>query len=59
MKDDGNLIFKVGKLKETEGLYRDGLAHLDTVKNDNKDLRELKKTILLNLSTVLNKAEDY
>lgn len=45
-KDDGNAKFKAGKLKEAEGLYRDALAHLDTVKNDNKELKELKKTIL-------------
>jgi hypothetical protein len=59
MKDDGNLKFKGGKLKEAEGLYRDGLSHLDTVKNENQGLLDLKKTILLNLSTVLNKAGEY
>lgn len=59
MKDDGNLRFKAGKLKEAEGLYRDGLSHLDTVKNENKDLTDLKKTLLLNLATVLNKAGDF
>lgn len=59
MKDDGNLRFKAQKFKEAEGYYRDALAHLETVKNDNKDLRELKKTILLNISVVCNKSGDY
>lgn len=58
-KDDGNAKFKLGKLKEAEGLYRDALAHLDTVKNDNKELKELKKNILQNLSVVTNKTGDY
>eukprot|EP00347_Sterkiella_histriomuscorum_P016903 403351409 len=58
-KDDGNLKFKAQKFKEAEGLYRDALAHLDTVKNDNKELRDLKKTILLNLSVVTNNTGDY
>jgi hypothetical protein len=32
---------------------------LDTVKNDNKDLKDLKKTVLLNLALVNNKTGDY
>ena len=35
------------------------MAHLETVKNDNKDLKDLKKTILLNISVVCLKAGDY
>lgn len=35
MKDDGNLKFKSQKFKEAEGLYRESLAHLETVKNEN------------------------
>ena len=58
-KDDGNLKFKEGKLKEAEGLYKDALAHLDTVKNVTKELQDLKKTILQNLSVVQNKTGDY
>jgi len=58
-KDDGNLRFKAQKLKEAEGFYRDALAHLDAVKNDNKELKDLKKTILLNLSIVTNNTGDY
>lgn len=58
-KDDGNLKFKAQKYKEAEGLYRDALAHLDTVKNDNKELKDLKKTILQNLSLVTNITGDY
>jgi tetratricopeptide (TPR) repeat protein len=59
LKDDGNLKFKAQKLKEAEGLYRDSLAHLDTVKNDNKDLKDLKKTVLVNLALVNNKSGDF
>jgi tetratricopeptide (TPR) repeat protein len=58
-KDDGNLKFKAQKYKEAEGLYRDAFAHLETVKNDNKELRDLKKTILLNISVVTNNTGDY
>jgi hypothetical protein len=32
---------------------------LDTVKNENKELTDLKKTILLNLSVVTNNSGDY
>ena len=53
-KEDGNLRFKAQKFKEAEGFYRDGLLHLDTVKNDNKEIKDLKKTILVNLSVVTN-----
>jgi len=58
-KEDANLKFKAGKHKEAEGLYRDALAHLDQVKNDSKDLRNLKKTILLNLSVLTNSTGDF
>ena len=34
-KEDGNLKFKDKKFKEAEGLYRDALAHLSSVKNRN------------------------
>jgi FK506-binding protein 4/5 len=59
MKDDGNVRFKAQKFKEAEGFYRDALGHLETVKNDNKELRELKKTVLLNIAVVTNKTGDY
>ena len=58
-KDDGNLKFKEGKLKEAEGLYRDGLSHLETVKNDNEELKKLKVVCNQNLAMVLNKAGNY
>lgn len=58
-KEDANLKFKGGKLKEAEGLYRDALSHLDTVKNDNKEIKDLKKTLLQNISLVCNKNGDY
>jgi FK506-binding protein 4/5 len=59
MKEDGNIKFKAQKFKEAEGLYRESLVHLETVKNDNKELRELKKTVLLNIALVCNKSGDY
>lgn len=58
-KDDGNLRFKAKKFKEAEGFYRDALAHLETVKNDNKEIKELKKTILQNICVVCNNSGDY
>ena len=58
-KDDGNLKFKEGKLKEAEGLYRDGLSHLETVKNDNDEIKKLKVVLNQNLAMVLNKAGNY
>ncbi len=46
LKDDGNARFKLNECKAAEGHYRDALAHLETVKNDNNDLKALKVTIL-------------
>ena len=59
MKDDGNLKFKASKLKEAEGLYRESLAHLETVKNQTKELTDLKKTVLLNIALVSIKTSDF
>jgi hypothetical protein len=42
LKDDGNIKFKEKKIKEAEGLYRDGISHLDTVKVSNDELTKLK-----------------
>ena len=42
LKDDGNIKFKERKFKEAEGLYREGISHLDTVKVSNEDLNKLK-----------------
>ena len=58
-KEDGNLKFKEQKFKEAEGLYRDGLAHIQTVKNENAELKELKVSILVNLALVCNKSKDF
>ena len=58
-KDDGNLKFKEKKMKEAEGLYRDALAHLDTCKLDNEEIKKLKITCFQNLSVVLNFSGDY
>lgn len=46
LKEDGNAKFRLGELKAAEGHYKDACSHLETVKNDNKDLRDLKITIL-------------
>jgi tetratricopeptide (TPR) repeat protein len=59
LKDDGNARFKLNECKAAEGHYRDALAHLETVKNDNNELRELKKTILQNMSVMMNKTGDF
>lgn len=59
LKDDGNAKFRLGKFKEAEGHYKDGSAHLDTVKNDNQSLRELKVQLLQNTAVVCNKSGDY
>ena len=58
-KEDGNLKFKAGKFKEAEGYYRDALAHLETVKNDNQTIRDLRKTLHLNISVSTNNTHDY
>jgi tetratricopeptide (TPR) repeat protein len=58
MKDDGNLKFKAQKFKEAEGLYREALVHIETVKNENKELVELKKTVMLNIALVCLKSGD-
>ena len=42
MKDDGNIKFKAQKFKEAEGLYREALVHLETVKNNNNELQYFK-----------------
>jgi hypothetical protein len=46
MKEDGNAKFRAGEIKAAEGFWRDGVAHLSTVKNDNKDLRDLRINLL-------------
>lgn len=46
-------------MKEAEGLYRDAIAHLDTCKVDNEEIRKLKVTLYQNLSVALNFSGDY
>ena len=46
-------------MKEAEGLYRDGIAHLDTVKVSNDELTKLKVVLYQNLSMALNASGDY
>jgi len=53
------LKFKEKKFKEAEGLYRDAISHLDTVKNENAELNKLKVTLYQNLSVALNYSGDY
>lgn len=59
LKDDGSIKFKAKKFKEAEGCYRDALAHAETVKNDNKEVRELRKTLHQNIAVVLNMTGDF
>lgn len=58
MKDDGNIKFKAQKFKEAEGLYREALVHLETVKNNNNELQDFKKTVMLNIALVCLKSGD-
>mmetsp|Transcript_3679 Transcript_3679/g.6259 ORF Transcript_3679/g.6259 Transcript_3679/m.6259 type:complete len:265 (-) Transcript_3679:865-1659(-) len=58
-KEDGNLKFKEKKMKQAEGHYRDALAHLDSCKIDNDEIRKLKVVCLQNLSVALNHSGDY
>ena len=46
LKDDGNIKFKSQLYKQAEGHYRDAIAHAETVKNDNDELKKLKIAIL-------------
>ena len=46
-------------MKEAEGLYKDALAHLDTCKVDNDEIKKLKVTLYQNLSVALNNSGDY
>ena len=46
-------------MKAAEGLYRDALAHLDTCKLDNPEVKKLKITLYQNLSVALNFSGDY
>lgn len=59
LKDDGNIKFKEKKMKEAEGLYRDGISHLDTVKVENNELQKLKIILYQNLCVCLNNTGDY
>ena len=59
MKDDGNAKFKEKKLREAETSYRDGIAHLDTVKSNNEDFKKVKIALHQNLSLVLNQLGDF
>ncbi len=46
-------------MKAAEGLYREALAHLDTCKIDNPEVKKLKITLYQNLSVALNFSGDY
>lgn len=54
MKEDGNLKVKDKKYKEAEGIYKEGIMHFESVKNDNQALKDLQKSLMLNLSICLN-----
>lgn len=59
LKDDGAARFKKQEFKAAEGHYRDAFAHLDTVKNDNQELKDLKKLVLQNLALCANKLGEF
>lgn len=58
-KDDGNAKFKAKKFKEAEGLYKEALMHIETVKNTNSEVHNLKKTLLVNMSVATNNTQDW
>lgn len=59
LKEDGNFKFKNQEYKEAEGLYREAISYLDAVQNDNAEIRNLKKTILVNIAVVCNKTQSW
>ena len=59
LKDDGGARFKAKEFKAAEGHYRDSIAHLDTVKNDNEDLKTLKVTVLQNTALCCKNTNDF
>ena len=59
LKEDGNLKFKNKEFKEAEGLYREAISHLNVVQIDNSEIKNLKKTIFLNIAVVWNKSESW
>ena len=52
LKEDGNIKFKNKEYKEAEGLYREALSHFNEVQIDNKEIKNLKKTLFLNIAVV-------
>lgn len=58
-KEDGNIKFKAGKMKEAEGHYREAIMNLDHVKILNDDLVKLKITCYQNCSIALNSSGDF
>ena len=46
-------------MKEAEGLYRDGISHLDTVKTSNDEITKLKIILFQNLCVCLNSSGDF
>lgn len=50
LKEDGGIKFKNQEFKEAEGLYREAISHLDSVQNDNTEIKNLRKTILVNIA---------
>lgn len=59
LKEDGGIKFKDQNYKEAEGLYREAISHLDAVQNDNTEIKNLKKTILVNIAVVCNKSQSW
>jgi len=59
LKEDGNIKFKNQVFKEAEGLYREAIDHLKAVKHENDEIKNLKKTIYVNIAVTCNKTKDF
>lgn len=58
-KEDGNIKFKAGKMKEAEGHYREAIMNLEHVKIKNDEITKLMITCYQNCSVAMNSTGDY
>ena len=59
LKEDGNNKFKDKLFKDAEWLYREAISHLDSIQNENAEVKVLKKLILVNIALVCNKSQNW
>jgi len=59
LKDAGNGKFKEKKYKEAEGIYRDAIGHIETVKNQSEEADKLSVVLYQNCATSINYCGDY